>query len=86
MTPNSSGVPPAMRTPALTASTMSRRWVWPGTISFQELAMPTSGRAISSSVRPTAFIRERCGAFSRPFFIKSLRIGSPFSFGRFLRL
>ena len=78
MTPNSSGVPPAMRTPALTASTMSRRWVWPGTISFQELAMPTSGAPISSSVRPTAFIRERCGAFSIPFFIRSLRMVTSF--------
>ena len=28
------GVPPAMRTPALTASAILSRWAWPGTISL----------------------------------------------------
>ena len=35
------------------------------------------GLEISSSVRPRAFRRERWGAFSTDFFIRSLRMGIP---------
>src|SRR4030067_1961514 len=45
----------------------------PGMISLYELAMPMSGRSISSSVRPMALRRDRCGYFSRPYFINLLR-------------
>ena len=38
-----------------------------------ELAMPMSGRPISSRVRPRAESSERCGAFSRPWVILPLR-------------
>ena len=52
MTPNSNGTPPPERTPALTASTMVRRCMWPGTTSLNELTTPMNGRSISSSVTP----------------------------------
>ena len=74
MAGNSTGVPPAMRMPALTSSAMIRRWIWPGMISLAELTTPIKGRPISSSVYPMALNRERWGARSRPFFIKSLRM------------
>ena len=60
------GVPPAMATPILTASTILSMFMWPGTISLYELTMPTSGRAISSSVRPSAWYSERCAPFMGP--------------------
>ena len=41
---NSIGVPPASRTPSLTASARSRRWKLHGIASIQVLAMPTVGR------------------------------------------
>ena len=44
------GVPPAARMPAFTASTILSRSMWPGTISFQELTTPTRGRSSSSFV------------------------------------
>ena len=38
-----SGVPPAMRTPALTASAICCRWIWPGMTSFCADTTATSG-------------------------------------------
>ena len=70
--PNSNGMPPPLRTPALTASTIERRCMWPGTTSLNELAMPTNGRSISASVTPRARSSERCGARATPFLISSL--------------
>ena len=48
------GVPPAMRTPALTASVILSRCMCPGTISLCAETTATSGRASSSSVYPIA--------------------------------
>jgi len=48
------GVPPAMRTPALTASAILSRWMWPGMISLKADTTPMSGRFISSAERPRA--------------------------------
>ena len=76
MTGNAMGVPPASRTPALTASAMVLRWICPGTTSLAELTMPISGRSISSRVNPKALSRERWGAFSRLSFIIELRMAS----------
>ena len=72
ITPNSNGVPPAARTPALTASTTERRCMWPGTTSLNELAMPMNGRSISASLTPRARSSERCGARWMPRLISSL--------------
>ena len=67
-----SGVPPAMRTPALTASAICCRWIWPGMTSFWAETTATSGRSSSSSVSPSALSRLRCGARARPRLIMSL--------------
>ena len=72
--PNAMGVPPAILMPALTASKILSRWIWPGMISLWAWAMPIKGLLISSLVYPMAFIRERWGALSIPFFMRSLRI------------
>src|SRR5210317_1368331 len=74
MVPNAMGVPPAILTPAFTASRILSKWICPGMISLWAWAMPISGRLISSLVYPIAFIRERWGALSMPFFMRSLRI------------
>ena len=51
---NSIGVPPLARTPSATFWA-SLRWLeLHGVSSIQQWAMPTSGRARSSSVKPTA--------------------------------
>ncbi len=52
ITLNSSGVPPADRTPALTASETERRWMFSGATSFHELATAMRGRSSSAAVRP----------------------------------
>ena len=67
-----SGVPPAMRMPALTASAICWRWRCPGMTSFWAETTATSGRSSSSSVRPSALSRLRCGARARPRLIASL--------------
>ncbi len=59
MVSNSSGVPPAMRTPAFTASAILSRFTWPGMISLYEPTTATRGRAISTSVSPMARRRLR---------------------------
>ena len=50
---NSMGVPPASRTPCLTASATWRRWKLQGPTSVQVLAMPMMGLCRSSLVKPT---------------------------------
>ena len=62
------GTPPPSATPCFTASTILSRFMWPGTISFFELTTPINGRPISSSQRPKAFKRARCGAALTPSF------------------
>ena len=54
------------RMPAFTASAILSSIRCPGMISFAELMTATSGREISSSVRPSALSRLRCGALDRP--------------------
>jgi hypothetical protein len=51
---NSSGVPPAARTPAATAAARSRSPALHGMVPVQVFAMPTIGRRRSSSERPMA--------------------------------
>ncbi len=74
ITENSIGVPPALLTPALTASTTRSRWTWPGIIVLAELTIPMRGAAISLSLNPKAFRRERWGARLAPLFISLLLI------------
>ena len=81
MAGKTSGTPPARATPCFTASTTLSRFMCPGTMSFFELTMPISGRSISSSVRPRAFMSASLGAAEGPLVILSLRICfSTFSF------
>ena len=67
MAGNIIGVPPAIRTPALTASAILSRFMWPGTISLWEQTMPIRGRSVSSLVKPRAANRLRLGARSTPW-------------------
>ena len=71
--PNSSGVPPARRTPRFTWAARSRRWKLQGPISVQVLAIPTSGRERSSFVRPVALSIARAGARVGPSSVEALR-------------
>jgi len=72
--PNMIGVPPAMRIPSLTAWAILSRWIWPGIISLNAQAMPTSGAASSLSVKPIALNSERWGPFATPSTITRLRL------------
>ena len=63
---NSMGVPPASRTPCLTASAMSRRWKLQGPISVQVLAMPMMGLLRSSLEKPTPRSMARAAAREAP--------------------
>ena len=54
MAGKTTGMPPASATPMRTASQTLSMFMWPGTTSLKELTMPTSGRATSSSVQPSA--------------------------------
>jgi hypothetical protein len=63
---NSSGVPPASRTPSLTCAARSRRWWLHGPISIQVFATPMSGRSKSGSVSPPARSIARAGARFAP--------------------
>src|SRR3954467_15839131 len=57
---NSTGNPPACRTPRFTSSARWRRWVWHGLMSLQALMMPITGRPAQSVVSyPTRRRRER---------------------------
>ena len=70
---NSIGVPPAARIPSLTWRA-SMRWLrLHGIVSIQVVATPTSGRARSSSVKPTALSIARAGARSTPSVSAALR-------------
>src|SRR5688500_4666682 len=63
---NSTGAPPASRTPSRTYFAKSPRWTLHGIVSVHVLAMPMSGLSKSSSVNPTARRYERAGARSGP--------------------
>ena len=71
--PNSSGKPPAARTPSLArlASRSSERLQ--GVISFQDDATPICGLAKSSSPMPTARSMARAGALASPSVTSRLR-------------
>ena len=56
---NSSGVPPAIATPILTACVILSRFVWPGTTSLYPFTIPITGLFISSAVSPNALRSER---------------------------
>ena len=56
---NSNGVPPASTIPLFTCAESLSRCMWPGTISFQELATAMRGFLRSASVSPTPLKRER---------------------------
>ena len=72
MAGTSTGVPPAMRTPALTASAILSRLIWPGMISEYAETTPMIGCFISSSVIPQARSSERFGMRSGPAVMFSL--------------
>jgi len=72
MAGTSTGVPPAMRTPALTASAILSRLIWPGMISEYAETTPMIGCFISSSVIPQARSSERFGMRSGPAVMLSL--------------
>ncbi len=63
---NSSGVPPASRIPRLTCCASARWLRLHGIVSIHVVETPISGRARSSSVRPTAFSIARAPARSAP--------------------
>src|SRR5713101_3104440 len=63
---NSMGVPPAARIPSLTFSASARWFALQGVISIQQWATPTSGRARSASLKPTALKYDRAAARSAP--------------------
>ena len=79
MAGNSTGVPPAAATPSFTASAISRRCIWPGTISLNEFTMPIIGFARSSLEYPMAWNNVRCAERVAPFFTMSLLICFPLS-------
>src|SRR5262249_39278432 len=70
---NSSGVPPAARTPSFTFAARRRRWQQQGPISVQVLAIATSGFSRSSRVNPVAAYMARAGARSGPSVMMWLR-------------
>jgi hypothetical protein len=63
---NSIGVPPAARIPCFTCWASSRWLRLHGIVSIQVVATPISGRARSSSLKPTPFSIARAGARSGP--------------------
>ena len=69
---SSTGVPPASRTPAFTCTASSRWLRLHGIVSIQVVATPTSGRARSSSVKPTPLSIARAGARSGPSVMAAL--------------
>ena len=72
---NSLATPPASTMPCFTHSPSRRKWMCPGTISFQEFTTATSGFSKSSRVMPVAYSSARCAARSRPWVINLLRVG-----------
>ena len=71
-TPKTKGLPPASMIPSRTASTISLRCMCPGTMSFQEFAIPMNGFSKSSSESPSALRRLLWGAAPGPFLTASL--------------
>src|SRR5437588_791520 len=78
---NSTGTPPAPRTPSLAAAASRFRWTLHGVTSFHEEATPTCGLSKSSSVNPTARSMARAGARSTPSVTSVLRGRSMFAQG-----
>ncbi len=70
--PNSNGVPPASRIPALTSSARARSEKLHGPRSVQGCTTATSGFSRSAGVRPVARSIARAGARAGPFLIASL--------------
>src|SRR5438477_782737 len=70
---NSSGKPPAARTPSLALSARRSRGMLQGVTSFQDEATPTWGFSQSSSRMPTARSMARAGARSKPCVTSGLR-------------
>ncbi len=70
---NSSGKPPASRTPRLASLARRSSGMLQGVTSFQLLATPTCGLSQSSSVMPTARSIARAGARSSPWVTSALR-------------
>ena len=73
MVTNSSGNPPASRTPCLARLAKRSRGRLHGVTSFQDEATPTWGLSQSASVIPTALSMARAGARSRPSVTSWLR-------------
>ena len=73
MVVNSSGNPPAARTPSLAALASRARGRLQGVTSFQDEAMPTWDRPQSPSPIPTARSMARAGARSIPSVTSLLR-------------
>ena len=71
---NTTGTPPASATPSFTASTILSIFIWPGTISLNELTIPTIGFFISSDVKPRALNKLLAGACCIPALALSLII------------
>ena len=71
--PNSSGKPPAARTPSLARLASRSRERLHGVISFQDDATPICGLAKSSSPMPTARSMARAGALASPSVTSWLR-------------
>src|SRR5262245_12942724 len=74
---NSSGKPPALHTPRLTASATWRRWALQLVSSDQEFAIPITGRpSKTTSLNPSVFSHERCTKPSRSRRPNQLRLRS----------
>src|SRR3954451_14050637 len=73
MEPNSSGKPPAARTPSLARLASRSRERLHGVISFQDEATPICGLSQSSSPMPTARSMARAGALAIPSVTSRLR-------------
>ena len=77
ITGNSSGKPPALHTPRLTASATWRRCALQLLSSDHELQMPITGRPSNiASLKPSAFRYARCMKPSRFFGANQLRLRS----------
>src|SRR5262245_51149105 len=79
---NSTGVPPAARTPRLTSSASVRRCRLHGITSVCVPTTATSGRSRSASVSPVALSIARAGARLGPFFSGSLLMVASCSVGK----
>ena len=71
--PKVNGVPSAANMPRFTSSTSASIPALQGVTSLWVDAMPTNGASMSLSLRPNAFIIERCGARIAPSVVSQLR-------------